>query len=103
MRSSDWSSDVCSSDLRAPLGGGDVDHVGQVIFLRRIGVADLVEPAEQVAGAERHHPAVAQGHRAFLVGGVAKLDHLGDMIRSAERRVGKECVSQCRYRWSPYH
>src|SRR3546814_17689584 len=23
--------------------------------------------------------------------------------RSEERRVGKECVSTCRYRWSPYH
>src|SRR3546814_20622185 len=26
-----------------------------------------------------------------------------ECIRSAERRVGKECVSTCRYRWSPYH
>src|SRR3546814_17633545 len=25
------------------------------------------------------------------------------LTRSEERRVGKECVSQCRYRWSPYH
>src|SRR3546814_15611579 len=25
------------------------------------------------------------------------------IIRSEERRVGKECVSTCRYRWSPYH
>src|SRR3546814_1353192 len=24
-------------------------------------------------------------------------------VRSEERRVGKECVSPCRYRWSPYH
>src|SRR3546814_12137249 len=27
----------------------------------------------------------------------------GDTLRSAERRVGKECVSTCRSRWSPYH
>src|SRR3546814_4659428 len=27
----------------------------------------------------------------------------GDAARSAERRVGKECVSTCRFRWSPYH
>src|SRR3546814_13443987 len=26
-----------------------------------------------------------------------------DRIRSEERRVGKECVSTCRSRWSPYH
>src|SRR3546814_3081739 len=29
--------------------------------------------------------------------------YLGAMGRSAERRVGKECGSTCRYRWSPYH
>src|SRR3546814_3243941 len=28
---------------------------------------------------------------------------IGDIMRSEERRVGKECVSTCRYRWSPYH
>src|SRR3546814_14444655 len=29
--------------------------------------------------------------------------HHGDCLRSEERRVGKECVSTCRSRWSPYH
>src|SRR3546814_10969870 len=29
--------------------------------------------------------------------------HLHDAARSEERRVGKECVSTCRTRWSPYH
>ena len=28
---------------------------------------------------------------------------LGDIVRSEERRVGKECTSWCRSRWSPYH
>ena len=27
----------------------------------------------------------------------------GDMVRSEERRVGKECRLTCRSRWSPYH
>src|SRR3546814_18660603 len=31
------------------------------------------------------------------------LSALGSLVRSAERRVGKECVSTCRSRWSPYH
>src|SRR3546814_3989086 len=31
------------------------------------------------------------------------LDALGFHLRSEERRVGKECVSTCRSRWSPYH
>src|SRR3546814_7325264 len=66
MRISDWSSDVCSSDLAARLA-------------RRAG------PSE----AERHQSGVrAQCHQRH---------------RSEERRVGKECVSTCRSRWSPYH
>ena len=32
---------------------------------------------------------------------VLRLDRI--MVRSEERRVGKECVSTCRSRWSPYH
>src|SRR3546814_12884849 len=31
------------------------------------------------------------------------IPHLGSLIRSEERRVGKECVSTCRSRWSPSH
>src|SRR3546814_7246369 len=45
---------------------------------------------------------LARGRQALLVGiriGVG--DAVGD--RSEERRVGKECVSKCRSRWSPYH
>src|SRR3546814_19063782 len=30
-------------------------------------------------------------------------ERLAEAMRSEERRVGKECVSTCRYRWSPYH
>src|SRR3546814_18196210 len=65
MRISDWSSDVCSSDL-----------------------AD--DPLDLVAGADGNG---RFGH-----------DH-GEAIecRSEERRVGNECVSTCRSRWSPYH
>src|SRR3546814_16123581 len=33
----------------------------------------------------------------------APLAHTGSRARSEERRVGNECVSTCRYRWSPYH
>src|SRR3546814_20435931 len=38
------------------------------------------------------------GGEAVAVGHFA-----GDAVRSEERRVGKECVSTCRSRWSPYH
>src|SRR3546814_1806009 len=66
MRISDWSSDVCSSDLRA--------------------TADLSAPP------------VAACRRLCAHRGPARRDG-----RSEERRVGKECVSTCRSRWSPYH
>src|SRR3546814_6292385 len=67
MRISDWSSDVCSSDLR-----GGVRQCGRPL------------PDELVPG---------------LDGGAAD----ERLPRSEERRVGKECVSTCRSRWSPYH
>src|SRR3546814_3217177 len=88
MRISDWSSDVCSSDLldqgdRAPLGVG-----GQHYDVERAqDVRHVLAHAEQV-----HRVADAQLRDLGL--------HLG---RSDERRVGKECVRTCRSRWSPYH
>src|SRR3546814_15494819 len=88
MRISDWSSDVCSSDLSAQREDetGRGEGAGED---RSIG-ADLGEdessperpPAKAIAEAGRRQ----RGER-----------------RSEERRVGKEGVSTCRYRWSPYH
>src|SRR3546814_3718994 len=73
MRISDWSSDVCSSDL--PVG------VGEAPVLRGLG----------------------RGGRRESGGQRRKLGPEGSALRSEERRVGKECVSTCRSRWSPYH
>src|SRR3546814_996406 len=70
MRISDWSSDVCSSDLASPRSA----HRGS----RRC--SDRGEAGEQAA--ERQSRSQA---------------------RTEERRVGKECLSTCRSRWSPYH
>ena len=35
--------------------------------------------------------------------GIGRVIKIADNVRSEERRVGKECVSTCRSRWSPYH
>src|SRR3546814_9668648 len=78
MRISDWSSDVCSSDLR-PL---DHAHV------------HVLENASQ-------RPAIAAAKIRKDRDGRARRIPPDD--RSEERRVGKECVSTCRSRWSPYH
>src|SRR3546814_4360535 len=83
MRISDWSSDVCSSDLDR----------------RRNAPGEDGQP-----GIDR--PALAARHRGIHVidpqGGQAVGLPAGRR-RSEERRVGKECVSTCRSRWSPYH
>src|SRR3546814_14623281 len=64
MRISDWSSDVCSSDLDLLCR---FDGIGGQIIVDRFQIA------------------------------------VGERRRSEERRVGKECVSTCRSRWSPHH
>src|SRR3546814_13091508 len=101
MRISDWSSDVCSSDLLA---------AADPRFLRMTERACIFgEPRLVVIRAE--HQLDHRGHRRALLraeprvvqqfGKGARL-HLGGE-RSEERRVGKECVSTCRSRWSQYH
>src|SRR3546814_942044 len=91
MRISDWSSDVCSSDLASALGrggrsarrrGGPGRGPGRALGARH--------PAS--AGKDRNPGCGAGGQAAFA-----------RCLRSEERRVGKECVSTCRSRWSPDH
>src|SRR3546814_5894698 len=162
MRISDWSSDVCSSDLKF------VDREAQALFLlglvprlaewlaplrledaaqfaleAAIGGALGLEDAEHARGAigadlgaephpvpdielhlvlrtdkkrqegcgERSDPGGAGSKRGITGAGRqqardlagAAVDETADrLVRSEERRVGKECVSPCRSRWSPY-
>src|SRR3546814_7034302 len=76
MRISDWSSDVCSSDLRmlAPAAWDVPEHS------RRLPLPPRPRPLLQ-----------------------APLLYTFPVIRSEERRVGKECVSTCRSWWWRYH
>src|SRR3546814_2510223 len=83
MRISDWSSDVCSSDLQLVELGRQAFHPQN--------------PPDQ-GGALL----LSQGLQSE-VGRVGALESVGVAGRSEERRVGKECVSTCRSRWSPYH
>src|SRR3546814_12438228 len=118
MRISDWSSDVCSADLFAPPGAVD------------LGIADRPDPffadnnfGPPIIGADgatretarsqrsdqgefdRRYHVVAPGRSDRRDAVVFARTILNAMIigaRSEERRVGKECVSTCRSRWSPY-
>src|SRR3546814_10881816 len=123
MRISDWSSDVCSSDL----GAEDEDRrLGEAIaaahpvflplFSNSPGLSgapvELIEPIMPVrrAAAEIGHvnlnvdpDGVVRSVTLRIDGGGQSIRHLMELVRSEERRVGKECVSTCRSRWSPYH
>src|SRR3546814_15828714 len=87
MRISDWSSDVCSSDLQ---DRGDADRLTRdaAEALARLE-RDLAASSAALARDEAGRPVLA-----------ARLEAAEQ--RSEERRVGKECVSTCRSRWSPY-
>src|SRR3546814_20890006 len=112
MRISDWSSDVCSSDLRlrgadqcADAGGdptGQPHQQGSAQPLRR-GVARERHSALGDRGPRREKD-IREGARRDLCPGQQRLDPqtLALVPRSEERRVGKECVSKGRSRWSPY-
>src|SRR3546814_19122323 len=99
MRISDWSSDVCSSDL------GEMEG-GCTTFAADLGTQATCAQAVQTA-------IDAFGRLDVLcnIAGILRFHALPDvtpeawnrLIRSEERRVGKECVSTCRTRWGPYH
>src|SRR3546814_3623473 len=93
MRISDWSSDVCSSDLAVMIAG---DALGAMTFT---GIF--------VGGLNRQTyfaNAACRVETFFMTPELSKQDDsvLFLPLRSEERRVGKECVSTCRSRWSPY-
>src|SRR3546814_14023605 len=100
MRISDWSSDVCSSDL---IGIARLDRVEQRL-VRQVGIAlGGLEP--RIEPVSRDARAVTMAELAAHLGKLVRIFHLAErrpIERSEERRVGKECVSQCRSRWSPY-
>src|SRR3546814_6609494 len=84
MRISDWSSDVCSSDL--PVQRHARRRLEEERQLLGVALSREVDVPCRIAAVARRHAG----------------DDF-DGVRSEERRVGKECVSTCRSRWSPYH
>src|SRR3546814_12895010 len=100
MRISDWSSDVCSSDLaEATIAGAKHrvlgEQIGQCVdraVIDRIGIA-----RDEIA---QHEPRL-HGFKPRQGPGVAHSWVRRAKKRSEERRVGKECVSTCRSRWPP--
>src|SRR3546814_2601849 len=77
------------------------------------GVQTCALPIRTICTRRNRAPAFTHGpvsqtsspRAARLVGRLARAgsDRARPLLRSEERRVGKECVSTCRSRWSPYH
>src|SRR3546814_6504876 len=90
MRISDWSSDVCSSDLW---------------FLRFFGLVwDVLGKMNGGLGRNRTTDTRIFNPLLYRLSYQAnEVRNYTQFSRSEERRVGKECVSTCRSRWSPYH
>src|SRR3546814_14843321 len=120
MRISDWSSDVCSSDLHRPRGAGreagrrDAGLIGQAVadlaanVLRQLLAFQDRDIAEDIEASD-----IGGGNDDRLIGVKIILAVPGGGIlcigarrepqgRSEARRVGKECASTCRSRWSPH-
>src|SRR3546814_12356053 len=105
MRISDWSSDVFSSDLgkrpelpRQRRPGLDAGFDQGVLTMRHTGISRSILDA------------IGDTPLLEIDGVFAKLEFMNPsgsikarIARSEERRVGTECVSTCRYRWSLYH
>src|SRR3546814_15922989 len=103
MRISDWSSDVCSSDLDS------VGLVAVVAMARTEAQPSVVDQPEEQRHEVKMGRDLGPGRAAVL-----ERDRFEDPVddpdraeveagRSEESRVGKACVGTCSYRWSPYH
>src|SRR3546814_16393656 len=101
MRISDWSSDVCSSDLILEVQANQacrattIDKTDDRLVPQHTDAGIGEQPVLQNSLRTQRITAVDESHGRRMICQVEG--------RSEERSVGKECVSTCRYRWSPYH
>src|SRR3546814_15982895 len=102
MRISDWSSDVCSSDLRI-----EEEHDRIVEPARPKARGKTERQAERKCRADRcqrhqeRDPFPDQDPREDITAELVGAQEVIEGGRSEERRVGKDCVSMCRTRWAP--
>src|SRR3546814_17222459 len=109
MRISDWSSDVCSSDLVGAAAGAPAQPDDDVRELELVAQTPIVARDGTYEARVRFDGVPADGQvRITLHDRVRSRSEIaqsmdGDGLRSEARRVGQECVSTGRSRWSPFH
>src|SRR3546814_12568026 len=104
MRISDWSSDVCSSDLAAPSASDGTNIIAYTSDFPVISTPSGQKISGRLRAAHpigRHCPPGYGPRDAYSLKSPG--EQPSALRRSEERRVGKECVSTCRSWWSPYH
>src|SRR3546814_14781870 len=98
MRISDWSSDVCSSDLLM----NAMEEAGFLHYeISNFCREDAWSRHNTAYWREKKYLGIGPSAHSF--DGQTRSWNVSNNHRSEERRVGKECVSTCRSRWSPYH
>src|SRR3546814_14510073 len=105
MRISDWSSDVCSSDLALNRPTQVAEGATDALAAEAAGAQSGSVDSFQRAVLRRYEPATREGVATVLAAQTRSGDNVAASprwARSEERRVGKECVSTCRSRWSPF-
>src|SRR3546814_13796198 len=102
MRMSGWSSDVCSSDLTPPAIAPSTAPVLARWLGSLVAQADKPATATATTTMRTYFMDVSLGFSS-KVAQSAIFWRLAELRRSEERRVGKDCVSTCRYRWSAYY
>src|SRR3546814_19430509 len=124
MRISDWSSDVCSSDLldfadvrsvmgemgKAMMGTGEAEGDGRALQAAEKAIANPLLDGVSMRGAKGVIVSIVGGDDMRLMEVEEAANHLRALVdpdanisRSETRRRGKECGSTCRTRWSPSH
>src|SRR3546814_7064590 len=93
MRISDWSSDVCSSDL-------ETGRASKLLAFRGL---DRVPVEEARAGDIVAIAGLAHATVANTVADISVSEPIAAQPGSEERRVGKDCDSPCSVRWPSYH
>src|SRR3546814_5013216 len=105
MRISDWSSDVCSSDLAFEWPIAADAQAGETGLRVRDSNGNELADGDNVVVIkdQKVKGSSIPLKQGTMIRGIRLVEDDAGHIRSEERRVGKECVSTCRSRWSPYH
>src|SRR3546814_18940600 len=99
MRISDWSSDVCSSDLHKQAGLGS-PGIDELRWLKPVYPGDTLRCKSEVLSKRRSASRPDMGLFESKLTVFNQQDQ--PVLRSEARRVGKECVRMCRSRWPPF-